>query len=108
MQLEGDVCFLHPGVVDFGISSVEALASVCPVVALERGGIRDIVRNGEHGVLYQGEGDPEALATAIDKCREISFNKLNLKGRADEFSGASFEARFRSTLETRLSGWDLP
>jgi glycosyltransferase involved in cell wall biosynthesis len=107
-QLQGALCFLQPGVEDFGISSVEALASGCPVVALERGGIRDIVRNGEHGVLYQGEGDPEALATAIDKCREISFNKLNLKGRADEFSGASFEARFRSTLETRLSGWDLP
>ena len=107
-QLQGALCFVQPGVEDFGISSVEALATGCPVVALDRGGIRDIVRDGEHGVLYQGEGDPKALATAIDKCRKIGFNKLNLKSRAEDFSGASFEARFRSILETRLSGWDLP
>ena len=107
-QLQGARCFLQPGVEDFGISSVEALASGCPVVALGLGGILDIVLDGEHGVLYEGEGDDQALAAAIDKCREISFNKLNLKSRAENFSVAIFEARFRSVLETRLSGWDLP
>jgi len=59
-------------------------------------------------VLYQGEGDSRALASAIDKCRKIGFNKLNLKSRAEDFSSASFEARFRSILETTISGWDLP
>jgi len=107
-QLQGALCFLQPGVEDFGISSVEALASGCPIVALGRGGVLDIVQEGEHGILYQGEGDHQALAAAIDKCREISFNKLNLKRRAENFSVATFEDRFRSTLETRLSGWDLP
>ena len=105
-QLRGALCFLQPGVEDFGISSVEALASGCPVVALGRGGVLDIVQDGEHGILYEGEGDDQALAAAIDKCRKIGFNELNLKRRAEQFSVASFEARFRSVLEARLFSGD--
>jgi glycosyltransferase involved in cell wall biosynthesis len=98
----GALCFLQPGVEDFGISTVEALACGCPVVALGRGGVLDIVSDGEHGILYRQEGDPEALATAIDKSREIRFNLLNLTQRAAEFATARFEARLQSLLSSRL------
>jgi glycosyltransferase involved in cell wall biosynthesis len=80
----GARCFLQPGVEDFGISTVEALACGCPVVALGRGGVLDIVSDGEHGVLYSEENAPEALAAAIDKSGKIRFNQLNLNQRAAE------------------------
>jgi glycosyltransferase involved in cell wall biosynthesis len=85
------LCFVQPGVEDFGISAVEALACGCPVVALGRGGVVDIVEPPRHGVLYQGEADPEALAGAIDKMRKLRFNSLDLRARAELFS----EHRFR-------------
>jgi glycosyltransferase involved in cell wall biosynthesis len=98
----GARCFLQPGVEDFGISTVEALACGCPVVALGRGGVLDIVSDGEHGVLYGEENDPEALAAAIDKSGKIGFNQLNLNQRAAEFATARFEERLQSMLSSRL------
>jgi len=100
-------CYLQPGIEDFGISSVEALASGCPVVALGRGGVLDIVEDGQHGVLYQEPDSAPALAAAIDKSFTISFNKLNLKRRAEEFSAARFEDQLRVLLSRRLTGWSL-
>ncbi|TNF76850.1 MAG: glycosyltransferase family 4 protein [Acidobacteria bacterium] len=98
----GARCFLQPGVEDFGISSVEALACGCPVVALGRGGVLDIVSDGEHGVLYGEENAPEALTAAIDKSGKIGFNQLNLNQRAAEFAIARFEERLQSMLSSRL------
>ncbi len=94
------LCLVQPGVEDFGISSVEALACGCPVVAQARGGVLDVVRDGVDGVLYSHDENPEAVATAIDKCRGISFNKLNLRQRAENFSIARFEGRLESLFSS--------
>lgn len=97
-------CLVQPGIEDFGISAVEALASGCPVVALGRGGVRDIVEDGSHGVLYEEAESPAALAAAIDKSFTIRFNKFNLKRRAENFSAARFEDQLRVLLSRRLNG----
>lgn len=94
--------FLQPGVEDFGMASVEALASGTPVVAVGEGGILDIVEDGEHGVLYSGFGVDD-LARAIDKASRIRFNILKLIQRAEFFSTESFVHRIAASLERRLS-----
>ncbi|MEM7354880.1 MAG: glycosyltransferase [Acidobacteriota bacterium] len=107
--------FLQPGVEDFGIASVEALAAGTPVVAVGRGGICDIVENGIHGVLYQAppalpgdikaaESEVEALVAAIDKSRQIGFNKLKLRAQASSFSKQRFTERFLAILTSALCG----
>ncbi len=98
----GALCLVQPGIEDFGISSVEALACGCPVVALGRGGVLDVVVDGKHGILYTEEDNPAAVAAAIDKSRKIGFNELNLNQRADAFSVARFESRFETLLRSRL------
>jgi glycosyltransferase involved in cell wall biosynthesis len=103
----GASCFLQPGVEDFGISSAESLACGCPVVALGRGGILDIVENGVHGVLYDDSENSSTLAAAIDKSTSIRFNKTILRRRAETFSVASFEEQLKELLELRLPGWNL-
>jgi glycosyltransferase involved in cell wall biosynthesis len=99
----GARCLVQPGVEDFGIAPVEALACGTPVVALGRGGVLDVVEDGRHGLLVAEEGDPEALAAAIDKCGRMGFNSSNLRSRAEAFSTSRFLDRFSTFLETRVS-----
>jgi glycosyltransferase involved in cell wall biosynthesis len=94
--------FLQPGVEDFGIASVEALACGTPVVAVARGGILDVVEDGRHGVLYPDWEGPTALAEAIDKALRIGFNSLDLRDRAEAFSVSRFTDRIRSLLSHRF------
>jgi len=98
----GARCFLQPGIEDFGIASVEALACGTPVVAVARGGILDVVEDGRHGVLYPDWAGPSALAEAIDKAGRIGFNSLDLRDRAESFSVSRFNDRIRAVLSHLL------
>lgn len=91
---------LQPGIEDFGIATVEALACGAPMVALRAGGVLDIVEHGVHGILYEsGEDDQvEALAASIDKACRIEFNLMDLRRRAELFSAERFTERMRAIL----------
>jgi glycosyltransferase involved in cell wall biosynthesis len=95
--------FLQPGVEDFGIACVEALACGTPVVAVGKGGVLDIVEDGEHGFLYPDWGGPSDVAEAIDKALGMEFNEMDLRRRAESFAAESFTARLRVLLSSRLS-----
>ncbi|MGH9362103.1 MAG: glycosyltransferase, partial [Thermoanaerobaculia bacterium] len=94
----GALCLLQPGVEDFGIAAVEALACGTPVVALGKGGVLDVVDDGVHGLLTETEGDLEELAAAVDRTRRICFSKGTLRARAETFSQSRFAGRMRSLL----------
>jgi glycosyltransferase involved in cell wall biosynthesis len=95
-------CLLQPGIEDFGMTVVEALACDCPVVALGRGGVLDIVEDGAHGVLYDQADSVEALAAAIDKFRNLRSNFTDLRARAEHFSTERFQSELRALLEARV------
>jgi glycosyltransferase involved in cell wall biosynthesis len=90
---------VQPGVEDFGIAAVESLACGTPVVAAARGGVLDIVVDGRHGVLYDDQVSAPgaaALAAAIDKAGQMSWNPLDLRNRAESFAAGHFADRMRS------------
>lgn len=97
------LCFLQPGVEDFGIATVEAIACGCPVVALDHGGVRDIITHPKHGVLYEGPKSLENLVSAVDKTQKMQFNRLDLRRRAERFSTAEFKNRMQELLQRVVS-----
>jgi glycosyltransferase involved in cell wall biosynthesis len=50
----------------FGLTALEALAAGCPVVASAAGGLLDLVRHDETGLLVP-PGDAAALAAAVNR-----------------------------------------
>ena len=93
--------FLQPGEEDFGIASVEALACGAPVVALGRGGIRDIVRDGVNGVLYEDES-ADGLAGAIERAGAMRFDYTALRDSVMSFGKERFTREFLRELEELL------
>ena len=84
--------FVHVGEEDFGITMVEALASGTPVVGLDAGGARDIVRPGDDGVLV-AEATPESVRAAVREVAEREWDRDALAARAAEFSHERFLER---------------
>jgi glycosyltransferase involved in cell wall biosynthesis len=94
----GAAGFIHVGEEDFGISMVEALASGTPVLAVDRGGARDIVRPGVDGLLLS---EPVAAAGVRDGVREVAertWDRARLRERAGVFSEERFRARMAELL----------
>jgi glycosyltransferase involved in cell wall biosynthesis len=90
--------FVHVAEEDFGIAMVEALASGTPVVALDAGGARDIVRPGVDGVLIETP-ETDSLRAAIRSVAEPTWDPVALRARALEFSRERFLERMREWLE---------
>lgn len=92
--------FIHMGEEDFGISMVEALAAGTPVVALGRGGARDIVRHGQDGILLD-DAEPSALRSAVLEVAGRSWNRRELAARASRFSSDRFASQMLGLIADR-------
>ena len=93
----GAAGFLHVGEEDFGITMVEALAAGAPVIALNAGGARDIVRDGVDGVLVD-EPSVDSLRAAVERVAVTDWDRDRLRERAAEFSRAHFTAAMRQLV----------
>jgi len=89
---------IFPSEDDFGIVCVEALASGAPVVALGRGGAREIVRDDVDGLLVD-EPDPERFAAAVEKVEARHWDPQALRASARRFDVALFMDRIRGIVE---------
>ena len=87
-----------PGVEDFGIVVAEALACGRPALVNAQGGGAEIVNRGEFGETFN-EPRGEAVAQALERLVPRRFDRLSLRKRAETFSRASFERRFRALVE---------
>ncbi len=97
---------LFPGVEDFGIAPVEAIATGCPVIALHEGGVVDTLTPST-AVLYS-EPTPDALRTALLRFESMDFEDAALRSRAWEFSRDKFIRRFRALLASTLEEYGIP
>jgi glycosyltransferase involved in cell wall biosynthesis len=90
--------FVHVAEEDFGIAIVEALAAGMPVVALDAGGARDILRPGIDGILIDS-AEVAQLRAAIRSVAGATWDPAALRARAEEFSTERFLERMRTWLD---------
>jgi len=89
--------YLVPGVEDFGIAPVEAMAAGKPVVGFRGGGVAETVLDGVTGVLYERQ-DTAALAEAIERLDGLALDPQSIRRQAEAFDVAVFRARWRELL----------
>ena len=87
-----------PGVEDFGITPVEAMALGTPVVAFRAGGALDSVAEGRTGIFF-AEPVVHSLRAALDQVESRSWDRRMLREHASAFRRARFHEQFRSALQ---------
>jgi glycosyltransferase involved in cell wall biosynthesis len=92
-----------PGVEDFGIVPLEAMACGRPAVVYGEGGGPESVEPGRTGLVFD-EPSAEALRAALATHSTIPFDRLALRARAEAQRREVFESRIRAFVERALAG----
>jgi glycosyltransferase involved in cell wall biosynthesis len=105
---------IWPGIEDYGLVPVEAMASGRPVIARRAGGVLDTIVEGETGLFFgaehreelgQVESDEaliEALVEAVGRGEAMEWSAERNRARAERFGRAAFEDQLRRSLESAL------
>lgn len=87
----------------FGLTMIEAMACGTPVVALRRGSIPEVVKDGTTGFIVDSVGDMSAAVEKIDTisrsaCREHVQKHFSIEKMVD-----GYEAAFEKILQSKRS-----
>ncbi len=96
-KLAAAEAFIFPGVDDFGIIAVEALAAGTPIIAYKDGGALDYI-NKTTGLFFD-EQSVESLIKAMEQFSKISFNHSRIAEQAESFSAKNFRDAVNSFIE---------
>jgi glycosyltransferase involved in cell wall biosynthesis len=80
-----------PGVEDFGITPLEAMALGTPVVALGTGGVRDSVLPGVTGIFFE-DAAVHSLRAALDEAQSRAWDRAAIRAHAAQFSRERFQS----------------
>lgn len=88
---------VFPGIEDFGITPLEALAAGTPVTAFHAGGVLETLDATTAEFFHQP--DPIALREALTRTESRAWDRATLHQRAAGFSRAKFQAEIRAACE---------
>ncbi len=91
---------VFPGIEDFGITPLEAMASGAPVVGIDSGGVKETVTT-ETGVFF-AEQTIDSLTAAILKLErgEVKITESACRKRAADFSKTRFQREFLAAVDS--------
>lgn len=88
---------------DYGLTPIEAGVWGRPTIALRWGGFLDTVHEGVSG-MYFDEPDPQAIASALDRFEESSFDPDKIRRHVEQFT----EEKFAHTLYAAVDELAIP
>jgi glycosyltransferase involved in cell wall biosynthesis len=97
-RLQNAELFLFPGVEDFGIAPVEALASGTPVIAYKKGGSLDYI-NDQNGLLVTIQSAQE-FSKAIQLAGNKQWNYKLISKSSERFSVDNFKQKLTDFLSS--------
>jgi hypothetical protein len=98
---------VFPAEEDFGIAMAEAQACGTPVIALDRGGATDIVRDGETGWLL-AEPTVGEVRTAVERAVRDPLDAAAIRLTAERFAIPRFRAEIRTAIDTMVEASRRP
>jgi glycosyltransferase involved in cell wall biosynthesis len=100
--------FLFPSTTDtLGLAMIEALASGLPIIAARSGASREIVNEGENGLLYEADSAPSLVAAVRKLFSDDGFHEAlahRARAKAEERDWGSSTRVLRSYYEEALEG----
>jgi glycosyltransferase involved in cell wall biosynthesis len=93
--------FVFPGLEDFGIAPVQAMAAGRPVLAFAGGGALDYVVEGVTGVLFH-EQTPGSLADAVRRFDESAFTPAAIRAQAERFDTEVFKTKLMDVIREQV------
>lgn len=89
--------FIFPGLDDFGIVPVEAMASGTPVIAYKAGGALDYVIPGKTGEFFDKQ-TVESLKAALKNFDGAKYSSRDISRATDQFSIKEFRKQFEKII----------
>ncbi|MGK2896400.1 MAG: glycosyltransferase [Candidatus Saccharimonadales bacterium] len=89
--------FIFPAEEDFGIVPVQALAAGAPVIAYGKGGVLDIIQDGESGILFKKQ-TVDNVVDAIQEAKRHTFLPATLRRKARRFDKGLFITKMRKII----------
>jgi len=97
--------FLFAAIEDFGIVPLEAMATGTPVIALRKGGLAELVDEGETGLFFE-EQTPLAICDAIERFeKKENWDPDLLRRRALYFSSKRFRDEIARYIEEKKNNF---
>ena len=90
-----------PGLDDFGMTAVEALAAGTPVIAYKAGGALDYIVDGKTGIFFEKQ-TVESLISAIRAFSRTKFNSVAISRSADKYSVEHFKQKMQLIIKKVL------
>ena len=91
--------FIFPGLEDFGITPVEAMACGTPVVAFKDGGALDSVKEEVSGAFFNQQ-TTGSLTRALKNFDASSFDPITVRSHAEQFSTKHFKQAISKLVDT--------
>lgn len=93
--------FIMPNMDDFGIVAVEAMAAGTPVIAYNKGGSLDYLKEGRTGIFFKRQ-TVDSLTKALEAALAKNFNYTAISEHAQNFSVPAFRQNMQKAIEDFL------